>query len=345
MKRIAIIDTYYPAFLSTIGFNEEDSYAKRLTDVLELSFGTADFCSRHLRMEGWNATDIVANYDSLQLRWAAENRFEKTDREAIAIEQIRRSESSAVFVQDLSFFSVPNLIQLKEHYLLTGQCSCQMPDIRKVRCFDLIFTSLPHYVKRFEKLGVEGVYMPLAFDPVVLDRVGPRPERGKDCLFVGGLGWQWPNGNAFLNHLAGKIPTAEFYGYGYEKAPAAVRAKYRGPAWALDMYRLLLSTKIAINRHGLVAETFANNLRMFEATGCGALLLTEKRSNMRDLFAEDEVVEYVSPEDATDKIRYFLDRPDELDAIATRGQQRTWRDHTYANRMPDISAILESRLQ
>jgi hypothetical protein len=40
------------------------------------------------------------------------------------------------------------------------------------------------------------------------------------------------------------------------------------------MYRVLECSKIVINHHGDVAP-WANNLRLFEATGTGALLLTD----------------------------------------------------------------------
>jgi hypothetical protein len=41
------------------------------------------------------------------------------------------------------------------------------------------------------------------------------------------------------------------------------------------MYRVLARSGIVVNRLGPVAEGAANNMRLFEATGAGALLLTE----------------------------------------------------------------------
>ena len=50
--------------------------------------------------------------------------------------------------------------------------------------------------------------------------------------------------------------------------------------WGLDMYRALARSKITINRHINVAENNANNMRLFEATGTGSLLITDRKDNL-----------------------------------------------------------------
>ena len=56
------------------------------------------------------------------------------------------------------------------------------------------------------------------------------------------------------------------------------------------MYKVYGRSKIVINRHGEVAQGFANNMRMFEATGMGALLMTGQSPNLSDFFSEKECV-------------------------------------------------------
>ena len=68
------------------------------------------------------------------------------------------------------------------------------------------------------------------------------------------------------------------------------------------MYDILRRSKITFNRHIDVAETNANNMRMFEATGMGSLLITDKKDNLNDLFCENkEVISYCNKEDALEK--------------------------------------------
>jgi spore maturation protein CgeB len=336
--KIQIVDTYYPDFLKSWDFNPAATYQSELKRLLEFSFGTGDFYSRNLRSLGWDTEDVIINAPLQK-----PNKFGIPD---------------VIFLQDLS---IPTGRRHFDEYLLAGQCSCPMPPEKKLRKCNVIFTSFPHYVDRFERMGIRAVYNPLAFDPIVLDRInveltqdmkrGPfAPDRIYDCVFIGGVGnpSHWKRGMETLETVAREIPTFKWWGYGYSTLPAdsALRDKYQGEAWGLDMYRIMLQSKIVLNRHGEVAQGYMNNMRCFEATGCGALLLTEYAPNLRQFFKEDEAISYGSPEEAITKIRWYLDK-DHEDVrawVAANGQARTLRDHTYVQRMKTVSDMLQEML-
>src|SRR5262245_36517169 len=346
--RIVFVDTYYPEFLKTIELKPGSTYEESLDDVLALQFGTADFYSREFRRIGWQAFDIIANFPALQKKWAAADNPNAT-LQAIALEQIRLLKPDVIFIQDLSFFTSYQLESLKNKHLLIAQCSCALPDLDKVRAFQAIFTSFPHYLPVLQSLGVNAIYMPLAFHESALN--GHPMTRDIDCLFVGGVGRHWNYGAFVLEAVAAHIPTAQFYGYGFEGLPAdnPIRQKYRGEAWGRDMYRLLQRAKIVINRHGEVAEEYANNMRLYEATGCGAALVTDRKVNMRDMFGHSDVVQvvqYDSPEKAVDMIMLLLRNWETWGKyVAAAGQKRTLSTHTYAHRIPQIAEILTGILQ
>jgi spore maturation protein CgeB len=111
------------------------------------------------------------------------------------------------------------------------------------------------------------------------------------------------------------------------------------------MYRVLAGARIALNRHGAVAEGHANNMRLFEATGVGTMLLTDERSDLDELFVtEQEVVTYANAADLVDKARWYLDREQERAAVAAAGKARTLASHTYAVRMRELIEILSRYL-
>ena len=85
-------------------------------------------------------------------------------------------------------------------------------------------------------------------------------------------------------------------------------------------------------------------MRLFEATGCGALTLTERFRNMPWCFDEHEVIAYSDVDEAVEKVRYFLRHQDEGAEIATNGQKRTLTDHTYEKRIEFVAEILEGML-
>jgi spore maturation protein CgeB len=115
--------------------------------------------------------------------------------------------------------------------------------------------------------------------------------------------------------------------------------------WGLDMYRALARSRVTLNRHINVAENNANNMRLYEATGVGALLITDRKDNLGELFeVGKEVVAYSSPEEAAELIRYYIAHPEEARAIALAGQARTLREHTYKRRMEELVPVLERYL-
>jgi spore maturation protein CgeB len=112
------------------------------------------------------------------------------------------------------------------------------------------------------------------------------------------------------------------------------------------MYKVLSLSRISLNRHIDVAEGHANNMRLFETTGVGTLLLTEAAPNLADLFVPGrEVVAYEDEDDLVEKIEHYLEHDDERVEIASAGQRRTLSEHTYRRRMTELAAILEQRLQ
>jgi spore maturation protein CgeB len=112
------------------------------------------------------------------------------------------------------------------------------------------------------------------------------------------------------------------------------------------MLRLLARARIVLNRHGRVAAEYANNMRLYEATGMGALLLTEDKRNIGELFEPGtEVVVYEDKRELVDLVSYYLEHEEERRRIAAAGQRRTLRDHTYAVRMRELAEILDAYLR
>ena len=86
---------------------------------------------------------------------------------------------------------------------------------------------------------------------------------------------------------------------------------------------------------------YANNMRLYEATGVGALLITDYRDNLRTLFEPGkEVVAYSSAEECAELINYYLENEEERKAIARAGQERTLTEHTYYERIKQLVDIV-----
>ena len=124
-----------------------------------------------------------------------------------------------------------------------------------------------------------------------------------------------------------------------------LRRQIKPPVFGMDMFQILAQAKICINYHVQAAGEYAANMRMFETTGVGTILLTDNKKNINELFIPDqEIVVYNDFNEAAEKIRYLLDNPDKARQIAQAGQRRTLRDHTYLNRAKQLIKEIQKYL-
>jgi hypothetical protein len=378
--RIAIFDAYYVEVLErlyaeTPGLDRRP-YGEQLSAILELCFGTTDAYSRPLRELGHEANDVVINWEPIQRAWAREHGTAPLLRRTghvlpslpgrvvrqrllhdVARAQVEALDPEVVYLQDFWFFTEGELGRMKDAgRFIVGQLGSQPPADRRVELCDLVLTSFPHFVPRLREQGIDCEYFAIAFYDRVLDRLRAEglscdpagDDRDIPAAFVGGI--HAPDvhrsGTALLERLADEAGV-EFWGYVKDelRPDSPIRPRHHGEAWGLDMYRVLARAQVAVNRHGDIAEDYANNMRLFEATGVGALLLTEAARNLPGLFTPgEEVVTYDSPGDLVEKIRHYVAHPEERQVIAAAGQRRTLSEHTYAHRMEQLDALLRARI-
>jgi hypothetical protein len=378
--RIAIFDAYYVEVLDRL-YRDTPGLARRpyreqLDAVMSLMFGTSDSYTRPLRELGHDAHDLIVNWAPIQMAWARERRVAPVLRRAaaatpslpgrvlrqrllhaVARAQIEALDPEVVYLQDFWFFTPAELRRMKdERRFLVGQLGSRPPEDGRVELCDLVLTSFPHFVPRLRERGIDCEYFAIAFYDRVLDVLRGEglscdpagPERDIAASFVGGI--HSPDvhrsGTALLERVAAEADV-QFWGYVKDRLRpgSPIVPRHHGEAWGLDMYRVLARSRIAVNRHGDIAEYYANNMRLFEATGVGALLVTESARNLPGLFTPgEEVVTYSSPDELIEKLRHYAEHPDERERIAAAGQRRTLADHTYTRRMEQLDELLRARL-
>ena len=116
--------------------------------------------------------------------------------------------------------------------------------------------------------------------------------------------------------------------------------------FGLDMYEEIARSRVVLNVHADSSPRFASNMRLFEVTGAGSLLLTDWYENLPGLFdPENEVVSYRSIEECVEKIEWVLDHEEARARIAAAGQARCLRDHNFDVRAARLDEIIRSRLK
>lgn len=343
--RILFFDSYYPQVFQKL--SKVFSYDQRVEQLRALHFGTAYYYSEAFKKMGWNAVDWVANdpiYGGLDATISYLNWFNP----------------DVIYFQDLSYLATEWLDRFRANgKKLVGQISCPWAGNDRVSKFDLVFTSFPHYLQRIKALGPQAEFLPIAFGEQVLSYVNPT-ARDLNVSFVGGVGGgvlgsgHWARGSELLEAVAKSLGDSfHWYGYGVDNLPqnSSLRSCYRGQAWGIEQYRVYARSKIVINRHGEVAEGFSNNMRMFEATGMGALLMTETSKNLSLYFNDGtECIAYDNEEHLIRNIEDALLTWENTDIlspqdIAKAGQERTLASHTYTKRLDEVEPHIRRLLK
>lgn len=225
--------------------------------------------------------------------------------------------------------------------LLMGQIASPLPADRDFHVYDLVISSLPNFVEHFRNLDVPSELLRWAFGPVVLSKLKHR-SRDIPVSFVGSLFTAHQSRVRLLEHVSSHLEIG-IWGTGVDRLSenSPIRLGYNGTAWGIEMYQILHRSKMTLNYHIDVADCYANNMRLFEATGVGTLLITDWKENLHEMFEPGkEVVAYRTPEECVELIEYYLEHDDEREAIAAAGQQRTLRDHTYVRRLEQLTEII-----
>lgn len=358
LKSIIFLDTYYPPVLKdTYG----SSYRERLNYLLNKSFGTADYYSQAFQSYGWQAVDIIGNDTQGQALYMKERNYAYSGCVDAVKRQLIDLQPDILYCQDLSFLS-PTDIKFLRNYagikLIVAQHGCPWAGDDRIKAFDTVFTSFPHYIARIAELAVEAFFLQIGYGGPTLEEklvksnpsaFKPYSDRALDCVFVGGIGpdkqgGHWTQGTQLLHKVADMVSGFKWWGYGQHFASGSLARTYQGEAWGSEMYEIYGNSKIVINRHGEVAEGYSNNCRMFEATGSGALLMTENSKNITDYFDPGECVIYDSADDLIEKIGYYLVHDDERQAIAKAGREKTLRSHTYSRILRPVADLLLDKL-
>lgn len=112
-----------------------------------------------------------------------------------------------------------------------------------------------------------------------------------------------------------------------------------------DMLEEISQHAMSLNIHARVAGDYAANIRMFEVTGAGSLLVTDHKQNIREFFEPgEEILTYRNKEECIEQIRWALANPENASEIAARGQQRTLNDHSVEKRVDLLMEILEKEI-
>ncbi len=364
--KIIYFATYYADYLKNFYGNRphlvEAPYQEQLKALMNDFFGVFGAYTHHANLLGAEAHLIIANAKPLQQAWAKENNvpFDETHWEfTIPIAQAKQIQPDVFFIGSMFQYYGEFLEAIKPTTKkIYGWISCPIPEGKEPTQLSLVLTSLPSYVDKFRATGYQAELLPAAFDTSILAGLQQyAPAQDIPFSFVGSLSGSHTKRIELVNYLFQKTPL-EIFGLGTENIAIQDRRNFlfkrlfthptrhrlHEAVWGLEMFRTLQRSKITFNAHIDIAGEYAVNMRMYEATGVGTLLLTDGKQSKYRLFDDHEVVYYDSPEDAVEKALYYLQHDAERQEIAKNGQRKTLTQYSYAENMKLMLAYFQQYL-
>ena len=374
--RFLILDTLYRQFVDFVyashpGLETQPS-CEQLDIIYGYGFGKADFLMRNLRAQGHEATQILVNVPQLQRKIASELqvatppelgawRAKATHasraawRRLVGPAPLSPAERNLLGAQIETFrpdvVINADVLALPASYLqplrgngvrLIGQCAYPIPTRMSLTGYDVMVSALPSYVDRFRAEGVRTLYLPHGFEASALRRVGVQ-EQADDVVFIGSVSGHHVRRLKLLEGLAERVPLRLIGPTPHGLPPRSpLVGKVQRPLWGYEMLRALARAKVVLNVHAELAGAYAANMRLFETTGVGALLLTDWKETLGEFFrVGEEVAAFHDLPDCLAQVQHYLGDDEARRRVALAGQTRTLRDHTYAARVSTLLDFLQ----
>ena len=241
---------------------------------------------------------------------------------ALAPSMVTRLRSSGARV---AFWFPDHVANLERQYMLLAP-------------YDAIFFKEPFLTGRLRAmLDLPVYYLPQACNPRwhrPVTRAGTEPY-----LVIAGS--MYPSRVRLLDRLIAKGIPLRLYGGPFPRwiGETACRAVHTGLYVACEEKARVFRSAAGVLNTMHPAEVSGVNVRLFEAAGCGAAVLTEFRSTVPELFeVGKEVLAYHDFDDLVEQATRLLGEHGLTEQLGDAAAQRAHRDHTYDLR---VATILE----
>lgn len=226
--------------------------------------------------------------------------------------------------------------------IFVGQIASPLPSVGFTQGYHHIVSAHPGLVQSLKKRGNQTSYLPLA-SGVELSRSQPKPlaNRKYDVAFVGSFGRHHKQTYELLQKASMATSNLAIFGNPSPRTLGkfGLTEFYRGAAFGKEMLDVFGQTRIVLNRHARFADGYSVNMRMYEAIGSGAALLTESSPNLRDLFADDEVATYENLDEVPRVLTKLLTNLSQTQNSTDAARKRLRQEHTYDQRAAALGEI------
>lgn len=195
--------------------------------------------------------------------------------------------------------------------------------------FDLFLTNAPSCLASYQEAGANASVLPLATNEQFFHPVPACAGCSCEVLVIGRA-----NRDRIepVQRLLEEFQV-HLYGEGWEQHGMSSR----GAIYGEDMLRALNSARISIVFSRTPAGHRIAKVAVFDFVAAGALLATERFAELETYFEyEKEIIGFACTDELVEKVRYYLERPDQAASIREAGRRRVLAEHTWRSVWPQI---------
>lgn len=371
--RIVQVETFYQPYLDQFYAARPElmsaSHAEQITALLAGGFSALHNIAPYLEPLGYEAHFIVANDATAQRAWIRENGITFPSSASVSFADVLRAQIDALdpdilYFSDATSFGGGFVDSLKRRpRLVVGWHAAPIPPGTDWSKLDLFVSALSAMREMAARMGARATEAYMPGFPEWLPANRGSTDETEDIVFTGSYTpVQHARRNQFLQRI-GEQAMAQGFGCAYylttsaTALPDPVARWRRDPVFGVDMHRALMSGRVVFDARSSmtaqgpdgalvdVAGQETANMRLFEATGSGAFLLTERMANLSRYFDVGKDIEtFADDGELREKIRHYLDHPEERLAIAAAGRRRCLEEHGMSRRIHVFDGLLRGHL-
>ncbi len=357
--RFLQINTFYPDYLMDFYTARPHlmsaSYDVQIDALLDDGFADPHIFTRPLRAHGFETMQVVANNSVAQGAWLREQGLatgQKVDSAKATLEQIERFAPDIVYTTDVHTLHTGFYNRLaKRPPVIAGWRGFPLPADTDLSAYDLILTS---FDRIFDEATARGAKRVERFHPGFPEHIPVLKEPRKiewDVVISGTMTQQHARRIQMIDMLAelSRDPIAPFslglFMPNVSFLSPLAQSLNRGARWAQDMFRLLRSARIVVNIDIDAFGAQPPNMRLIEATGAGAFLLTSHHPQLPEFFEPGREIEtFRTPQELASKILYYLSQPALCEEMAARAQERCLKEHSLSKRAAWFADLMRAAL-
>jgi spore maturation protein CgeB len=361
-KKIVQIESVYPEFADRLANGSSNfkgyTYSEILRIIFDSGWSSGQNVCPYMSPADWETHYVIPNFPPLQYAWLRENRLSlETPMHEVILAQLRAISPDVIYVSDLHSVNLDCLAQMVPKPLIVGWCATRPhPNIRWDR-IDLLLSGIGKIREEALKLGAKSSRNFMSGAPSYRSLQHATKPLSSGLCFSGSFSPKLHKQRAvnFVN-LAFRAPDLSiniFTADAFQLPDGVNNIAFFPPVYASDVVSCYAQHKIVLDGRAdfgigeLEYSRETSNMRIFEATKAGSMLLTEYAENLQEYFRVGQEIEtYSCIDELTEKAKFYSDARNESKRkkIALAGSARTLRCHLVEHRAAWFEGILIEEL-